>query len=43
MTEAETRVEYIDLVLKTASWGVVEGSRILRDHGKTPDRLQDVK
>lgn len=28
MNEAETRLEYIDPVLKTAGWGVAEGSRI---------------
>jgi len=32
MNEAETRAEYIDPVLKTAGWGVIEGSRILREY-----------
>ncbi|MGB9151729.1 MAG: DEAD/DEAH box helicase family protein [Alphaproteobacteria bacterium] len=40
MNEAETRAEYIDPALKDASWGVVEGSRILREHQITPGRLQ---
>ena len=30
-TEADTRAERIDPVLKTAGWGVVEGSRIRRE------------
>ena len=29
MNEAETRAELIDPKLKVASWGVVEGSKIL--------------
>ena len=32
MNEAETRAEYIDPALKAAGWGVVEGSRILREY-----------
>ena len=31
MNEAETRAELIDPMLKEAGWGVVEGSRILRE------------
>ena len=31
MNEAETRAELIDPKLKAAGWGVVEGSRILRE------------
>jgi len=31
MNEAETRAELIDPKLKTAGWGVVEGSKILRE------------
>ncbi|MDG2487150.1 MAG: DEAD/DEAH box helicase family protein [Roseibacillus sp.] len=31
MNEAETRAELIDPALKAAGWGVVEGSRILRE------------
>src|SRR5665213_1952491 len=40
MNEAETRAEHIDPALKTAGWGVVEGSRVLREHGITLGRLQ---
>ena len=31
MNEAETRAEHIDPALKAAGWGVVEGSRNLRE------------
>ncbi len=31
MNEAETRAELIDPKLKSCGWGVVEGSRILRE------------
>jgi type I restriction enzyme R subunit len=40
MNEAETRADHIDPALKAAGWGVVEGSRILREHGITLGRLQ---
>ncbi len=40
MNEAETRAERIDPALKAAGWGVVEGSRVLREHGITLGRLQ---
>ena len=40
MNEAETRAEHIDPQLKAAGWGVVEGSRVLREHGITLGRLQ---
>jgi type I restriction enzyme, R subunit len=40
MNEAETRAEQIDPALKAAGWGVVEGSRVLREHGITLGRLQ---
>ena len=41
MNEAETRAEYIDPALAAAGWGVVEGSRILREKQCeiTPGRL----
>ncbi|MFZ2123195.1 MAG: DEAD/DEAH box helicase family protein [Rhodoferax sp.] len=39
MNEAETRAEHIDPALKAAGWGVVEGSRVLREHGITQGRL----
>jgi type I restriction enzyme, R subunit len=34
MNEAETRAEHIDPALKAAGWGVVEGSKILREYWK---------
>jgi type I restriction enzyme R subunit len=40
VNEAETRAEYIDPALKAAGWGVVEGSRILREHHITPGRIE---
>ena len=40
MNEAETRAEYIDPALKAAGWGVVEGSRILREYRITLGRLE---
>ena len=40
MNEAETRAEHIDPALRAAGWGVVEGSRILREHAITAGRLQ---
>ncbi|MGH8810572.1 MAG: EcoAI/FtnUII family type I restriction enzme subunit R [Advenella sp.] len=40
MNEAETRAEHIDPALKAAGWGVVEGSRVLREHCITQGRLQ---
>jgi type I restriction enzyme R subunit len=40
MNESETRAEHIDPALKAAGWGVVEGSRILREYPITLGRLQ---
>jgi type I restriction enzyme R subunit len=40
VNEAETRAEYIDPALKAAGWGIVKGSRVLREHGITLGRLQ---
>ncbi len=40
MNEAETRAEHIDPALAAAGWGVVEGSRVLREHSITAGRLQ---
>jgi type I restriction enzyme R subunit len=40
VNEAETRAEHIDPALKAAGWGVVEGSRVLREYGITLGRLQ---
>ena len=39
MNEAETRAEHIDPALKAAGWGVVEGSKILREYPITPGRI----
>ncbi len=40
MNEAETRAELIDPALKTAGWGVVEGSRVLREFHITAGKIQ---
>lgn len=40
MNEAETRAEHIDPALKSAGWGVVEGSRIRREYLITLGRLE---
>lgn len=40
MNEAETRAERIDPALKATGWGVVEDSRVLREHGITLGPLQ---
>jgi len=40
VNEAETRAEHIDPALTAAGWGVVEGSRILREYALTPGRIQ---
>ena len=40
MNEAETRAEHIDPALKAAGWGVVEGSRILREYPITLGRIE---
>jgi type I restriction enzyme R subunit len=40
MNEAETRAELIDPALATAGWGVVEGSKLLREHHITLGRIQ---
>src|SRR6266436_2324925 len=40
MNETETRAEHIDPALKAAGWGVVEGSRILREYRITLGRLE---
>ncbi len=40
MNEAETRSEHIDPALTGAGWGVVEGSRILREYHITPGRIE---
>ena len=40
MNEAETRAELIDPALKESGWGVVEGSRILREYHITIGKIQ---
>jgi type I restriction enzyme R subunit len=40
MNEAETRAEHIDPALKAAGWGVVDGSRILREYPIAPGRIE---
>ncbi|MDH4082770.1 MAG: DEAD/DEAH box helicase family protein [Nitrospira sp.] len=40
MNEAETRAEYIDPALKAAGWGVIEGSRVLREYPITLGRIE---
>lgn len=39
MNESETRAEHIDPALKSAGWGVVDGSRVLREHPIAPGRI----
>ena len=39
LNEAETRAEHVDPALKAAGWGVVEGSRVRREH-ITPGRIE---
>ena len=39
MNEAETRAEHIDPALKEAGWGIVEGSKILREYPITLGRI----
>ncbi len=40
MNEAETRAEHIDPALKVAGWGVVDGSKVLREHRITAGRIE---
>ena len=40
MNEAETRAELIDPKLKACGWGVVEGSKVLREYGITAGKIQ---
>ena len=40
MNEAETRAEHVDPALKAAGWGVVEGSKILREYPITLGRIE---
>lgn len=40
MNEAETRAELIDPKLKECGWGVIDGSKILREYNITAGRIQ---
>jgi type I restriction enzyme R subunit len=40
MNESETRAELIDPMLKACGWGVVDGSKILREYNITAGRIQ---
>jgi type I restriction enzyme, R subunit len=40
MNEAETRAEHIDPALKAAGWGVIDGSKILREYPIAPGRIE---
>ncbi len=42
MNEAETRAEHIDPALKASGWGVVEGSKVLREYHITAGKIQVV-
>ena len=40
MNEAETRAELIDPKLREAGWGVIEGSKVLREYIITFGKIQ---
>lgn len=40
MNEAETRAELIDPALKESGWGVVEGTKVLREYHITAGKIQ---
>lgn len=40
MTEEDTRAQFIDPKLNECGWGVVEGSRVYREHAITAGRIQ---
>ena len=40
MNEAETRAELIDPALKACGWGIVEGSKVLREYNITAGKIQ---
>lgn len=40
MTEDETRAELIDPKLSTSGWGIIEGTKVFRNHAITKGRLQ---
>jgi type I restriction enzyme R subunit len=40
MNESETRAELIDPKLKACGWGIVEGSKVLREYHITDGKIQ---
>ncbi len=40
MNESETRAELIDPKLKASGWGVVEGTKVLREYNITAGKIQ---
>ena len=40
MNESETRAELIDPQLKAAGWGVIEGTKVFREHHITDGKIQ---
>lgn len=40
MNEAETRAELIDPKLKACGWGIIEGSKVLREYNITDGKIQ---
>ncbi len=40
MNESETRAEYIDPKLKESGWGVIEGSKVLREFRISPGKIE---
>ena len=40
MNESETRAEHIDPPLKAAGWGIVDGSKALREHPIARGRIE---
>ena len=42
MNETQTRGEHVDPALQAAGWGVVEGSKILREYPITPGRIEAI-
>ena len=40
MNESETRAEYIDPKLKASGWGVVDGTKVLREYKITAGKIQ---
>ena len=40
MNEAQTQFDFIEPALRAAGWGIVEGSKILKEHKITDGRLE---